>query len=102
MSNPVIWGSHEFQVYEKNTNWNEVGGVYIFCGINSHGLWIPAYIGETESFRSRIPCHDRWEEAVRLGATHVHAKVVEQEATRVAIQDGLIRLYQPPMNSHGI
>ncbi len=45
MSDTVTWGSHEFGVYQQDANWNDVGGVYIFSGLNSNGRWVAIYIG---------------------------------------------------------
>jgi hypothetical protein len=101
MSN-VRWHVYDFIVYDpKDTKWNDIGGVYIFTGPNVLGKWMALYIGETGCFMTRMPRHDRWSEAVRLGATHVHALVASPEANRVWIQDELIRLFQPPLNTQG-
>ncbi len=83
-----------------DSTWNEVGGVYIFAGLNAQGLWRPHYIGKAESFSNRLPGHERWEEAVQLGATHVHAMVVQEEATRAAIERELISAWRPSLNTH--
>jgi hypothetical protein len=40
-----------------------------------------------------------WNLAVRLGATHVHAMEVEQEAERCAIEQELIGKFRPPLNT---
>jgi excinuclease UvrABC nuclease subunit len=98
MSEQVTWLSHEFTMYSPNTEWNDVGGVYIFTGRNQEGLWVALYIGQTDSFRNRIPQHEKWNPAAQRGASHVHALVVPQEATRLAIEEELIRTYRPPLN----
>jgi hypothetical protein len=64
-------------------------------------LGAPLYVGETHNFRERFPGgrkHERWEEAQNLGATHVLAAVIPQEATRQAIEQDLIQTFQPPLN----
>jgi hypothetical protein len=99
--NDVFWGAHRFQVCDYWDSWRDVGGVYIFTGLNLQlNLWVPQYIGKTGSFRNRIPSHGMWSPAVRLGATHVHAMVVEQEAMRAWVEQKLIAEYQPPLNDH--
>jgi len=60
--------------------------------------WVPYYIGQTNSFADRIPNHENWSAAVRLGATHVHARVESQAATRDRIKAALIAAYQPALN----
>lgn len=95
----VTWLTHEFTVYPWNTTWNDVGGVYIFSYLLSN-QWKAVYIGMADSFLNRLSSHDRDQEAKRLGATHVHAMVVQQEASRLAIEKQLIAACQPPLNTH--
>jgi len=92
------WLSYEFEVYDPGTTWNDVGGIYIFAGINQQGRWRALYIGKTESFKNRLSNHENWPAAVRLGASHVHAMVVRQEANRQRIEEELIEAYQPTLN----
>ncbi|NQV29533.1 MAG: GIY-YIG nuclease family protein [Candidatus Marinimicrobia bacterium] len=49
------------------------------------------YIGKAESFKSRLDNHERWDDAVRAGATHIHAMVVATESERRQIEALLIR-----------
>ena len=99
MDDEVIWITYPFKVCDFGGSWNAVGGVYIFSGIDhQNGWWEPLYVGQTDSFRNRIPFHERWAEAVQLGATHVHATVVPQAAMRAAVERHLIEAYQPPLN----
>lgn len=101
MSTNVTWSTHEFVVYDPVlTNWNNVPGIYIFTGKNAQGQWVPLYIGKADSFQSRFSSHERWDEAARAGATHIHARVVELGASRDSIEQELIRMYQPRLNTH--
>jgi hypothetical protein len=87
----------EFNVYGPNTQWNKVGGLYIFtqdCG----AYWRALYVGKTDDFSSRLPSHERWDEAGRNGATHIHAKVVSQAANRDTWERQLIAHLQPQLN----
>ncbi len=102
MNHAVNWLTYAFGVYQKNTSWSARAGVYIFCGLNERGLWRPYYIGQADSFIVRLPNHERWAEAVRLGATHVHAMVVLPAATRDAVEKELIRAYSPTLNTHHV
>ena len=103
MSDPktVSWGGHGFTIYDPaKTTWNDVPGVYIFAGLDADlRWWYAKYIGQTTSFSNRLPSHERWEEATRQGATHIHAKVVQDEYQRIAIESALIQSYHPPLNS---
>lgn len=96
----VTWGSHDFGIYLKAGNWTNVPGIYIFAGKNQQGYWVALYIGQATSFAERIPNHERWEEAARLGATHVHACSVKSATDRDTIEAELIEKYQPRLNTH--
>jgi excinuclease UvrABC nuclease subunit len=88
----------EFTVYDPNiTKWYAKPGLYIFASV-VQGYWKPLYIGQADSFADRIPSHERYAEAAKRGATHIHATVVEQEANRDRWERMLIEAHQPPMN----
>jgi len=89
----------EFTIYDPTTTtWNEVAGLYIFAYPTNDTHWTALYVGKADDFSDRIPSHERWPEAVQLGATHVHALVVPLEANRDNWEQMLIRHLQPPMN----
>jgi excinuclease UvrABC nuclease subunit len=98
MSDKVTWLTHEFSVHQHGENWNAVAGLYIFAAMNSEGRWFPLYVGQAESLAERIPTHERWQEAVRLGATHVHARVVANGMMRDSLETELIQVFQPRLN----
>lgn len=87
----------DFTIYSQNAGWNKVGGLYIFAYSDGQ-YWNALYIGQTDDFSSRMPSHDRLDEAVRKGATHIHAVVVPQVANRDKWEQMLIQYHQPPMN----
>lgn len=98
MPDTVTWITHAFSVHQQGDNWNEVPGLYIFTGRNAAGQWVALYVGQADSLAGRIPNHERWEEALRHGATHVHAKVVRETVARDLIERELCRTLQPRLN----
>jgi hypothetical protein len=98
MNATVTWLSYEFTVYGPNTTWHAVGGVYIFCAVKPQNQWEPLYVGQTDSFADRIPSHEKWNAAVRLGATHVHARMIHLRSARDAVERELIQALHPPLN----
>lgn len=86
-----------FDVYDTNTDWNSVAGLYIFSYQTANG-WRALYVGKTENFQSRFSSHERWNEAVRKGATHIHAMIVPLVESRERWEGALIQHLQPPMN----
>ncbi len=86
-----------FTIYDSNENWNSVGGLYIFAYSDGR-YWRALYVGKADDFSARMPSHERLDEAVRLGATHIHAAVVPLAANREAWERMLIQHLQPPLN----
>jgi hypothetical protein len=100
MNERVAWLAYDFTVYPATgVTWGDVGGVYIFAGHNPQNQWQAYYVGQTESFQRRLPGHERWKEAARMGATDIHARVVQQALSRDAIERELIHAFQPPLNT---
>ena len=96
------WGGREFEVYKPDTEWNDVGGVYIFTAQQAAGLlgniWQALYVGETESFKNRLLAnHEKWPAAVKLGATHIHIRN-EGTITRKALERKLRDKHEPRLN----
>jgi hypothetical protein len=87
----------EFHIHGFNASWKKVAGLYIFA--YRHGdYWHPVYIGRTDDFSSRLPCHERLAEAVQNGATHIHARVVSLATAREAWEQQLIAYLKPLLN----
>lgn len=103
MTDKAIWTGasgrqYEYQVFDARTNWNDVPGNYIFAAL-AQGRWRACYIGQTESFKNRLPNHESWACAAQNGATHVHARVNRGgEQARKAEEADLIASNQPPCN----
>ena len=87
----------QFDVYDRNEGWNDVPGLYIFSYAKVSS-WYALYVGQAESFSTRLPNHERLNEAVRNGATHIHALVVRQQSMRDQWERMLIQNLQPPLN----
>ena len=98
----VEWLDYAFTVYEYDVSWHEVGGLYVFAGprltLTGNPRWHAFYVGRTHSFSERIPTHEKWSEAVQLGATHLHARVEPRGLRQGLIETELIDRYQPELN----
>ena len=97
---PVGWIG-TFYVYSPGGTWNDVPGVYVFSYVGQDNRWQPLYVGQADSFSVRFANHERWDEAVRRGVTHIHAMTVTEAAARSLTERRLIATYQPPMNIQG-
>lgn len=90
--------TYTFTKFDPFTQWNEVGGVYMFLQPSPNGDYA-LYIGQTENFRKRMPPnHERWDEAKRRGATTIAATVIPNERERLGLEIELILRFNPPMN----
>ena len=78
-----------------------MSGVYIFSRFDHwRQVWEVLYVGETGSFRDRIPphaSHEKWGGALLMGATNVIA-MTAQAGLRVAVEKALIAEFDPPLN----
>ena len=104
MAETAVWLGHDFTVFDPDDGrWHKVGGLYVFAELEKVGQgkwqWYPWYIGRTHDFSDRLSNHDRWSEAVQLGATHIHAMVMDGDLHRAVIEKDLIEKYQPYMNT---
>ena len=81
-----------------NPVWIQAPGNYIFVKQTSNS-WILLYAGQCDDFSKRMPGHDRWSEAVRLGVTHVfsHTGSADENVRKTEERD-MIQAYNPPMN----
>jgi hypothetical protein len=67
--------THTFEIDPIGTIYKNRPGVYAFVRRLPDGSWDVIYIGETESFYSRLSqgltAHHQWESIARAGATHI-------------------------------
>jgi len=96
---PLGNGKHlEFTLYGSNTNWKDTSGLYVFAYMDGNH-WHAVYVGQTDNFSSRLPNHDRLDEATRKGATHIHAIVIPLQSNRNAWEKMLIHNLKPALNT---
>ena len=97
----ATWLGYEFEEYRSTTTttWHEVAGLYVFVRQRKEGEPDePLYVGQTDSFRARLPNHPQWDAALHHGANRIDARVEKAQGNRAAIEQTLIRGLQPPMN----
>lgn len=89
----------DLTIYRLNTRWNSVGGLYVFTYKKVNGHWKALYIGQTDDLSSGLSSHERLNEAIDKGATHIHAIAISSQSDREKYERMLIAYLQPPMNS---
>jgi len=87
-----------YNIYEIDTEWNDVPGNYIFAKETSPHKWKAVYIGETESFKERLPNHNESPCIERNEGTHIHARINLDRNSRLAEESDLLENNQTPCN----
>lgn len=96
----AFWLHWDFEVFDvsRDIKWHDLAGVYVMAHRIALGSWRAVYIGSTTSFAFRLPGHEKWRDAARLGATHIHARVEKFAPQREHCERELIRQFRPPLN----
>ena len=94
---------YRFEVYPKDSIWNEVAAVYLVTkrtikpdGIGSH---VHIYIGETENLKNRFASHDKEGCFTKHGANCVCVLQVSSGQARLAIEADILAGSDWPCNS---
>jgi len=97
-----LGNTYTYSVYAAGGTWSDVPGGYIMAKLNSGNRWVALYIGQADSFKNRSiegQQHDGWKCARARGATHIHARVNNDEKARLLEEKRLIQTYNPPCNT---
>ena len=87
-----------YDIYPIGTNWNDEPGNYIFAGVFEPHKWTAIYIGETESFKDRLPNHNELPCIRRNGGTHIHARINRDSQARLNEEADLLANNKTPCN----
>lgn len=103
MANKCNWTGasgkiYEYEIFPIGIDWNDVAGNYIFAKQSSPNRWASIYIGETESFKDRLPNHNQLPCIRRNEGTHIHAHVNQDSRARLAEEVDLLATDKPPCN----
>lgn len=92
---------YEFEVWSRDTTFNDVGGVYIFSNRNSQTRrHTVLYVGQTNSFKDRrLQHHEQWECAEPRGGNVICTYRESSSVERQRIERDLINYYNPPCNN---
>jgi predicted GIY-YIG superfamily endonuclease len=89
---------YQYWIHPINTEFKDSPGNYIFAKETKPGHWLPVYIGQTNSLKTRLADHEKEACAKRNGATHIHAHTSGGEAERLSEEKDLITHWKPPCN----
>ncbi|MFY9227526.1 MAG: hypothetical protein WAQ98_32945 [Blastocatellia bacterium] len=95
-------GSYSFEVYPKNTSFNDVGAVYIFTkrkvSSDKKATHTLLYIGQTDSLKKRIPNHEKWPCVEENGVNCICVHRDDNEKSRLNKETDLRVSNQTPCN----
>jgi hypothetical protein len=78
-----------------------VAGNYVFLKQLPDGKYLPVYIGQADDLSKRLPNHERFDDAVKAGASLVVTHSTPAgELPRLAEERDLIAKWNPPLNVH--
>lgn len=89
---------YTYEIHEMNSNWKDVPGNYIFAKETSTNRWTAVYIGQTESFKTRLPNHEKLPCIRRNSGTHIHAHVNADSSSRLDEESDLRASDPTPCN----
>lgn len=90
---------YRFDVYDIRARPSGVEAVYWFAGLSA-STYVPLYIGRADILSTRLASHDRIDEAIRRGATHllVHIPGPADPIRFADVERRLISRFCPPLN----
>lgn len=103
-SDYVNWTGHSgtqypYVVYPLDAEFPPLPGNYIYAGQAEDGTWVPLYVAQTRGMHQRLEGHEKLQQAIELGATHIHVHLTaEGQASRCTEEHDLIVQYHPRCN----
>lgn len=88
---------HRFVATPPDTEFATVPAVYAFAKPNGR-QWVPVFLSRTANLAARMDRHPQWEEARRLGATHVLVHRRGERDAREEVEADLLAALRPVMN----
>lgn len=91
--------THSFAVFRPQDVFPPEAAVYGFArpGFSGRG-WVVVFLSRTANLEARLCNHERWDEARRLGATHVLVHQREERDARELVEADLLESLRPIMN----
>jgi len=82
---------YEFGLYTMDTQFNNVGGIYVFTKRSVSGNHTYIYCGRTQDFPSRFSDHHKSDEIEANGANCIGVMVVSDHDRRVEIETDILQ-----------
>jgi hypothetical protein len=90
---------YQYEIFPFEVDFRPLPGNYIYAGQNEEGQWIPLYVGQTRDMHQRLEGHEKIQDAMQHGATHIHMHYSNSgQAARCSEEHDLVALWQPVCN----
>ena len=90
---------YQYEVFPIDTEFRPLPGNYIYAGQSEDGQWIPLYVAQTRDMHQRLEGHEKLQDAIGYGATHIHMHFsTAGQAARCTEERDLINRWQPCCN----
>lgn len=91
---------HRFTAHRPDDAFPVAAAVYAFARPISGGRgWAPVFLSRTANLAARIEGHERWSEAMLLGATHVLVHQRDERDVREFVEADLLETMRPVLNA---
>lgn len=90
---------HRFSAMGPGAAFPSTPAVYAFARPGQGGRgWVPVFVSRTANLAKRMATHEIWDEARRLGATHVLVHQRGARDAREAVEADLLASLRPVLN----
>jgi hypothetical protein len=90
---------YQFTIYPIDATLPPLPGVYVYARQEEDGQWTPLYIAQTRDMHQRLEGHEKLQDAIENGASHIHVNLsASGQAARCTEERDLIARWQPLFN----
>ena len=91
---------YQYEIYPIDTAFRPLPGNYIYAKQTEDGGWIALYVAQTRDMHQRLEGHEKLQDALENGATHIHMHYSEAgQALRCTEEHDLVIRWQPQFNT---
>jgi len=91
---------YQYEIFPIETVFRPLPGNYIYARQDEDGNWVPLYVAQTRDMHQRLEGHEKLQDSLEAGATHIHAHYTTTgQASRCSEERDLIERWAPPCNA---
>ena len=90
---------YPYEIFPIDASFRPMPANYIYAKQSEDGNWVPLYIAQTRDIHQRLEGHEKLQDALEQGATHIHVHLsTTGQAARCTEEQDLIHLWHPVCN----